>query len=472
MTSNAQQFTSFGYIIPDNNFVQVPGGLLHFYEVGTVTPVIVYADDALSVELSNPVVADGNGLFPSIYLPPASYTIVGADANDVPLWTNEDYTVQDVPVLNSNFFQLINGQYYPIIAPNLQTGTGYTLLDSDRASLISFDNNAGGTVTFPAPTIDTFLEGWYVYISNNSTNVYTLTSSVDINGTANYVLSPGTFTLVVSNGSTYFAAASSTPLNQIFTKSGGTLTVTTNTITIGSFSQYLIDTSTGAQTVSTINGGIDRALLLLQVNSASNAATIVGGATIKLTGNGTCILKQLSDNILLEWDNTNSWWSEISRSTAVPIPPKTRITYQLANNTASGTFTGSAWTTSILNTTIYDDIGINLSTNQIVGLPQGTYEVYANACFGSTNLGNSIGRIRLFNITDSAEIANTVSSSMVSNVNANNITIQPIINHARFTISATKTITLQYYTGGTTAAAATNTGDVEIYADLVIAKIG
>ena len=44
-----------------------PGALLDVFHAGTTTRVSVYADGDLSVELTNPVVADSSGVFPTVY---------------------------------------------------------------------------------------------------------------------------------------------------------------------------------------------------------------------------------------------------------------------------------------------------------------------------------------------------------------------------------------------------------------------
>lgn len=48
----------------------ISGALLQFYLTGTTTPAAAYAEAGLSTPLSNPVVANGNGQFPAIYLDP------------------------------------------------------------------------------------------------------------------------------------------------------------------------------------------------------------------------------------------------------------------------------------------------------------------------------------------------------------------------------------------------------------------
>jgi hypothetical protein len=66
-----------GVLLPAPVFVAVngegepiSGALLQFYLTGTTTPATIYADSGLTTPLSNPVVANGNGLFPAVYLDP------------------------------------------------------------------------------------------------------------------------------------------------------------------------------------------------------------------------------------------------------------------------------------------------------------------------------------------------------------------------------------------------------------------
>jgi hypothetical protein len=51
----------------DANGTPYPGALASFYLSGTSTPVIVYHDSDLTIEHSNPVVAENDGYFPAIY---------------------------------------------------------------------------------------------------------------------------------------------------------------------------------------------------------------------------------------------------------------------------------------------------------------------------------------------------------------------------------------------------------------------
>ncbi|ACI52187.1 Tail Collar domain protein [Gluconacetobacter diazotrophicus PA1 5] len=64
------------------------GAQLFFYQTGTTTPQATYADAALSVPNTNPVIADENGQFGNIFLLGApAYAVVLEDANGDQIWT-------------------------------------------------------------------------------------------------------------------------------------------------------------------------------------------------------------------------------------------------------------------------------------------------------------------------------------------------------------------------------------------------
>jgi hypothetical protein len=65
------------------------GAKLYFYEVGTTTLKTVYSNKAETVALPNPVIADGNGRFPAMYIS-GLYKNVLTDNADSPIWTEDD----------------------------------------------------------------------------------------------------------------------------------------------------------------------------------------------------------------------------------------------------------------------------------------------------------------------------------------------------------------------------------------------
>ena len=61
------------------------GAKLSFFESQTTTPKTVFSDAGLTTPLTDPVVADASGTFPSIFLDGTSYRTVLSDSNDVQL---------------------------------------------------------------------------------------------------------------------------------------------------------------------------------------------------------------------------------------------------------------------------------------------------------------------------------------------------------------------------------------------------
>lgn len=68
----------------DSNGDTLSGAKLYFYRTGTTTPQNVYSDATLETQRTNPVLADGGGKFPSIYMDPSlAYRAVCKSADDV-----------------------------------------------------------------------------------------------------------------------------------------------------------------------------------------------------------------------------------------------------------------------------------------------------------------------------------------------------------------------------------------------------
>lgn len=70
----------------------LPGSKLYFFQTGTSTPQAVYQDIDLATPHSQPVVADGSGVFDPIYLDPGAtdYRARLTDSSDVQLWQIDD----------------------------------------------------------------------------------------------------------------------------------------------------------------------------------------------------------------------------------------------------------------------------------------------------------------------------------------------------------------------------------------------
>lgn len=150
------------------------------------------------------------------------------------------------------------------------------------------------------------------------------------------------------------------------------------------------------------------------------------------------------------------------------IVKKAKIVFEVPSGGSAGTAIANAWSTRPLNSIRYDDIGISLSSNQIV-LPAGTYEVSAYAVFNNANFKVSDAKLRIQNITTNATLAFSLNSSM--SVGANYSSFPVSINSERFSLAATSNIALQYFINYAEFGIGTmNTGQKEVYAEVIITK--
>jgi hypothetical protein len=79
--SNAIAFNNAG--------TRAPGAKVYFFEAGTTTPRTSYADAALATPHTHPVLADGNGRFPAIFLDYGDYRERVRSAGDTTLWDTD-----------------------------------------------------------------------------------------------------------------------------------------------------------------------------------------------------------------------------------------------------------------------------------------------------------------------------------------------------------------------------------------------
>jgi len=148
---------------------------------------------------------------------------------------------------------------------------------------------------------------------------------------------------------------------------------------------------------------------------------------------------------------------------------------QKTNGTGGGTCTLGSYQTRTLNTEVTNEItGASLATNQIT-LPAGTYFIDATCPFTglSANNGWFTAKAKLRNVTDGSD---TIIGTNASIEQASNDGMGGLCTvRGRFTIAAEKAFELQQRIGAETSAtfgAAASFSDIEVYADVMIWKIG
>jgi hypothetical protein len=110
-------------------------------------------------------------------------------------------------------------------------GSTDTILTTDRAKLVSY-NNAAYAVTVPSAATLANPTTWYVYIENIGTGNVTFTPTTStIDGQTSFVLTPGTGVALFSDGTNYFTERGTPP-------SANTVTTTNDSYTAGQRRTY------------------------------------------------------------------------------------------------------------------------------------------------------------------------------------------------------------------------------------------
>lgn len=297
---------------------------LIFYQTDQVTQQTTYSDYLCTVPsatvsivynstLVQAVQANAAGLFPTIYMPSSNtYYWVLLDKNLNTLKTENQYSVPPAIAINLTQSVLFGGNNY-IGRQSIEiVGTTYTVNTATSwGNVITFNNPNPVAVTIAAPSVGAFPTGWVASFQNNGNGPVTITGGATINGSNTLVLNKGDGADISSDGTLFNAQTGTAEL--LYLNSGATLNVTANVVTVTN-SQHLINTSSAAQVVNTINGNVIGQILVLKLSSISNSFTISNGSTIKLANGNDAILSALTDSIMLEYDAVNSWWVEISRN--------------------------------------------------------------------------------------------------------------------------------------------------------------
>jgi hypothetical protein len=141
------------------------GGLMYFYEVGTLNPKDTYADEEALTPNSNPVVLSAGGLEPNIFLDGA-YRVILKDSSGVQIWDRDN--VNSSPL--SPFQQWVPTIPYPL---------NWVVIGSDGYFYVSQVNNNLGDDPTSSPT-EWFLFGKSIGIPDSPNgNILVIDTSED-----------------------------------------------------------------------------------------------------------------------------------------------------------------------------------------------------------------------------------------------------------------------------------------------------
>ncbi len=109
--------------VVDSSGNPVSGGKVHTFVAGTSTPLATYSDSALTVLNANPVILNTAGRA-TIYLSATGYKIRLDDANDVVLWTRDNWKDIGQVGIADNAFNVAKSREF-----NLDNGAGTVIED-------------------------------------------------------------------------------------------------------------------------------------------------------------------------------------------------------------------------------------------------------------------------------------------------------------------------------------------------------
>lgn len=366
----------------------LPGAKLTFTATGTSSPQPVYQDSALTVPHSNPVVANGAGVFAKIYLDPSlpNYRILLTDSADVaqPGYPIDDYPSNqntgqtfrlksvspelifeetDAAANNKKWRLRVNTQQMTIdllndaesvattIATLSRSGTSITAVDFVTGSL-----QVNGQPVSGLPTINTQNQA-YTFSLTDANNIVlhsdssTYTWTVPTNSSVAFPLGTSIQLINRSNAQLTISPAIGVDLYQFGTGALVSLPI----VIEPAMSCFITKTATNEWIQST----------LTSVSTEDDAYTgTVFGLTAFITGTvayrrvGHIITLQVNSNIQ---GTSNSNGMSLS---AVPtvIRPTTQITAPCANLLDNGAAVGG-WATIATNGVVTFGIGVNGDTS-------------------------------------------------------------------------------------------------------------
>lgn len=207
-------------------------------------------------------------------------------------------------------------------------------------------------------------------------------------------------------------------------------------------------TATNTTAVTVAVDGLTPVNLKYKTGSALAAGAVVNGTEYDADFDGTSLLL-------------------LNPTTTATVPsPGYVAEEQQASTVAGGGFTSGAWQTRLLNTEVYDTLGIAALSSNTFTLPAGTYRAtywaMGNKCNGH--------QVRLFDVTAVAVIANSYGSSEVCGVGDGTITKST--GEVTFTIATAHAIRLEHRCETTRATDGfgdpNGFGNVEVYSHISI----
>lgn len=218
---------------------------------------------------------------------------------------------------------------------NAQTGTSYSIADSDRAKVITISNASAIAVALPqAGASSLFIDGWWCWIKNISTGVATVTPTTSkIEGAGLMVMPPGSSALLFSNGTDYLvlnhgsisgASTSSAPSyfctqgNQFMTVIGSGTTPITNGGDVYGWMMILPQAMVIRNMVAKISVGVAAGTIAFGMSDVNGGKIFSSGSQVATTANTQYAITLSTPCLLLPGSYRTCWTASSTTITFYP----------------------------------------------------------------------------------------------------------------------------------------------------------
>ncbi|MDX1736842.1 MAG: hypothetical protein R3261_01300 [Alphaproteobacteria bacterium] len=130
------------FVMPLNqNGQPMPGAKLFFYETGTSTPKNTYSDSTLNIPNANPLIADGDGRFGSVFFDVGDYKVVLKDALDQVIYSADPVAPDPTALfrVDQNLSEIMDTA---LARNNLGFNEAITLQKAKRGNIVTLTDQA------------------------------------------------------------------------------------------------------------------------------------------------------------------------------------------------------------------------------------------------------------------------------------------------------------------------------------------
>jgi hypothetical protein len=182
---------------------------------------------------------------------------------------------------------------------NAQTGTTYTVVDADRAKLVTHTNGSAIAVTLPQAGSGggSFAAGWFYDVQNRGVGTATITPTTStIDGSATLALTTGTGVRIFSDGTNYFTQRGQAG-NTDYT--GSTCAAGTTATSISAAG--VLTCTTNAQVIALVTADVSHATTNTTLSNITGLSLAVAASSTEMWG-FTCQILATSNGAAADFD--------------------------------------------------------------------------------------------------------------------------------------------------------------------------